>query len=100
MFYISRKSKLGLADKYGKCREIVGSGILGVVRVAYKVVKGEKDHLLAVKEFRQRSDEKVLKKEDFMHMIVGEYCLSSPLRHPNIIHPLDLMQDAKGNLCT
>lgn len=89
-----------LVQKYGKCQEIVGRGAFGIVRIAHKnkdakdASKGEM--LYAVKEFRRRPQESPKK---YQKRLTSEFCISSSLRHPNVIHTLDLLQDAKGDYC-
>ncbi len=87
-----------LVQKYGKCQEIVGRGAFGIVRVAHKAdPKDSKvEHLYAVKEFRRRPQESPKK---YQKRLTSEFCISSSLRHPNIIHTLDLLEDAKGDYC-
>ncbi|KAI1822961.1 kinase domain-containing protein [Xylaria intraflava] len=84
-----------LAEKYGKCQEIVGRGAFGIVRISHKKVEnGEK--LFAVKEFCRRPDESEKK---YSKRLTAEFCISSSLRHPNVIHTLDLLKDQKGDYC-
>jgi protein-serine/threonine kinase len=87
-----------LVEKYGKCQEIVGRGAFGIVRISHKPdpssVNGES--LYAVKEFRRRPQETAKK---YQKRLTSEFCISSSLRHPNVIHTLDLLQDAKGDYC-
>ncbi|OJJ48809.1 hypothetical protein ASPZODRAFT_139773 [Penicilliopsis zonata CBS 506.65] len=87
-----------LVDKYGKCQEIVGRGAFGIVRISHKVdPKDSKvEQLYAVKEFRRRPQETAKK---YQKRLTSEFCISSSLRHPNVIHTLDLLQDAKGDYC-
>ncbi|MBE7181692.1 MAG: protein kinase [Terriglobus roseus] len=87
-----------LVEKYGKCQEIVGHGAFGIVRVSHKVdAKDPKRELLfAVKEFRQRPGESAKK---YQKRLTSEFCLSSSMEHPNVIHTLDLLQDDKGDYC-
>lgn len=91
-------STAGLVEKYGKCQEIVGRGAFGIVRISHKPdPKDSKAELLyAVKEFRKRPQETSKK---YQKRLTSEFCISSSLRHPNIIHTLDLLQDAKGDYC-
>lgn len=88
----------GMVEKYGKCQEIVGRGAFGIVRISHKPhPKDSKAELLyAVKEFRKRPQETSKK---YQKRLTSEFCISSSLRHPNVIHTLDLMQDAKGDYC-
>ncbi|KAL4936072.1 hypothetical protein BDV06DRAFT_114347 [Aspergillus oleicola] len=87
-----------LVDKYGKCQEIVGRGAFGIVRISHKVDPRDSktEQLYAVKEFRRRPQETSKK---YQKRLTSEFCISSSLRHPNIIHTLDLLQDAKGDYC-
>lgn len=87
-----------LVDKYGKCQEVVGRGAFGVVRVSHKQDpnNADKELLYAVKEFRRRPQETAKK---YQKRLTSEFCISSSLRHPNVIHTLDLLQDAKGDYC-
>ncbi|KAL8963463.1 MAG: hypothetical protein Q9193_000268 [Seirophora villosa] len=87
-----------LVQKYGKCQEIVGRGAFGIVRISHKPdPKDSKvEQLYAVKEFRRRPQESPRK---YQKRLTSEFCISSSLRHPNVIHTLDLLQDAKGDYC-
>ena len=87
-----------LVQKYGKCQEIVGRGAFGIVRISHKVdpKDSKTEQLFAVKEFRRRPQESPKK---YQKRLTSEFCISSSLRHPNVIHTLDLLQDAKGDYC-
>ena len=87
-----------LVEKYGKCQEIVGRGAFGIVRISHKTDPKDSKHeqLYAVKEFRRRPQESPKK---YQKRLTSEFCISSSLRHPNVIHTLDLLQDAKGDYC-
>jgi protein-serine/threonine kinase len=86
-----------LVEKYGKCQEIVGRGAFGIVRISHKRIdNGAGEQLYAVKEFRRRPEENEKK---YSKRLTSEFCISSSLRHPNVIHTLDLLQDAKGDYC-
>ena len=87
-----------LVQKYGKCHEIVGRGAFGIVRIAHKADPNDSKHeqLYAVKEFRRRPQEDAKK---YSKRLNSEFCISSSLRHPNVIHTLDLLEDAKGDYC-
>jgi protein-serine/threonine kinase len=87
-----------LVEKYGKCNEVVGRGAFGIVRISHKVdpKAGGGEQLYAVKEFRRRPQESVKK---YQKRLTSEFCISSSLRHPNVIHTLDLLQDEKGEYC-
>jgi len=87
-----------LVEKYGKCHEIVGRGAFGIVRISHKQdpADSKNELLYAVKEFRRRPQETSKK---YQKRLTSEFCISSSLRHPNVIHTLDLLQDAKGDYC-
>ena len=87
-----------LVEKYGKCQEIVGRGAFGIVRISHKAdpKDSKQEQLYAVKEFRRRPQENPKK---YQKRLTSEFCISSSLRHPNVIHTLDLLQDAKGDYC-
>ena len=87
-----------LVQKYGKCQEIVGRGAFGIVRISHKPdpTDSKNELLYAVKEFRRRPQETSKK---YQKRLTSEFCISSSLRHPNVIHTLDLLQDAKGDYC-
>jgi protein-serine/threonine kinase len=85
-----------LVEKYGKCQEIVGRGAFGIVRISHKQDSHGHELLYAVKEFRRRPQETSKK---YQKRLTSEFCISSSLRHPNVIHTLDLLQDAKGDYC-
>jgi protein-serine/threonine kinase len=85
-----------LVEKYGKCQEIVGRGAFGIVRISHKRKEGENEQLYAVKEFRRRPEEN---EKRYSKRLTAEFCISSSLRHPNVIHTLDLLQDSKGDYC-
>lgn len=87
-----------LVQKYGKCQEVVGRGAFGIVRIAHKhdPENARHEQLYAVKEFRRRPQEDAKK---YSKRLNSEFCISSSLRHPNVIHTLDLLEDAKGDYC-
>ncbi|KAL2263677.1 hypothetical protein VTK26DRAFT_5708 [Humicola hyalothermophila] len=86
-----------LVEKYGKCQEVVGRGAFGIVRISHKKLEnGLGEKLFAVKEFRRRPDETEKK---YSKRLTAEFCISSSLRHPNVIHTLDLLKDSKGDYC-
>lgn len=85
-----------LIEKYGKCHEVVGRGAFGIVRISHKKLGTSGEKLFAVKEFRRRPEESEKK---YSKRLTAEFCISSSLRHPNVIHTLDLLKDAKGDYC-
>jgi protein-serine/threonine kinase len=90
-------SSASLVQKYGKCQEVIGKGAYGIVRVAHKYDHvTRREVLFAVKEFKKRPSED---EQSFSKRLASEFCISSSLHHPNIIHTLDLMKDARGTCC-
>lgn len=86
-----------LVGKYGKCKEIVGRGAFGIVRVSHKrTEKGAGEQLYAVKKFHRQPNEN---KKKYNKRLTSEFCISSSLRHSNVLHTLDLLQDSKGDYC-
>lgn len=91
------KETATLVEKYGKCQEVIGRGAFGIVRISHKKLEGQPgEKLYAVKEFRRRPEETEKK---YSKRLTAEFCISSSLRHPNVIHTLDLLKDAKGDYC-
>lgn len=96
---MSKKDSPCLAEKYGKCQEVLGKGAFGVVRVCHKKTTnaaGKTEMLYAVKEFKKKPSEP---SEKYAKRLTSEFCISSSLRHTNIIMTLDLFQDSKGDYC-
>jgi protein-serine/threonine kinase len=90
-------SSANLVEKYGKCREVVGRGAYGTVRISHRKTGQEiGETLFAIKEFRPQPTET---SKQHRKRIISEYCVASALRHPNIIHTMDLLQDVKGRYC-
>lgn len=85
-----------LAQKYGRCQEIIGRGSYGVVRVSHKTSASGKEQLFAVKEFKKKTTESPTSYQD---RLMSEFCISSSLDHLNIIFTFDLMKDANGGCC-
>ena len=82
-------------EKYGKCNEIIGKGTFGIVRIAHKKVNNT-DVMYAVKEFTKRDNEPEIK---YSKRLTYEFCISSSLKHCNIINAFDLFKDLKGEYC-
>ena len=91
-------SSMSLVEKYGKCQEVVGRGAFGIVRVAHKtnITLPQREQLFAVKEFRRKPEESHKK---YQKRLTSEFCISSSMKHPNVIKTLDLLQDDKGDFC-
>ncbi|KAK9387774.1 kinase domain-containing protein [Lipomyces mesembrius] len=94
----SLAAPMSLVEKYGKCHEIIGKGAFGIVRISHKIdpKNGKGEKLYAVKEFKRRPAESQKK---YTKRLTSEFCISSSLRHQNIIHTLDLIQDDRGEYC-
>lgn len=93
---IKEATAKSLAEKYGRCQEIIGRGSYGTVRVSHKTSSSGQEQLYAVKEFRKRSTESSTVYQD---RLMSEFCISSSLDHINIIHTFDLMKDTHGSCC-
>lgn len=87
-------------EKYGRCQEVIGRGSFGVVRISHKKTDnaqvGSEEILYAVKEFKRRPNES---EQKYLRRLTSEFCISSSLKHVNIIDTLDLLKDAKGDYC-
>ncbi|RKO99418.1 hypothetical protein CXG81DRAFT_5073, partial [Caulochytrium protostelioides] len=98
---ISRSgSEIGLAEKYGRLSETLGRGAHAVVRLAHKRLGGHGDGadlLFAVKEFRKRRKQESSK--EYVKKVIAEFCVSSSLRHLNVVETLDLIQDGRKRWC-
>ncbi|KAI3573752.1 kinase domain-containing protein [Fusarium oxysporum f. sp. albedinis] len=86
-----------LPAKYGRCQELVGYGTSGIVHVSRKKKEnGIGEELYAVKELKRRSREM---EDKYIRRLTAEFCVTSELRHPNVIRTLELLTDEKGNYC-
>ena len=86
-----------LSEKYGRCHEVVGHGAAGTVRVSHKKMEnGVGEELYAVKQFRRRHEEA---EAGYSKRLTAEFCISSTLRHANVIRTIDLLIDEKGYYC-
>ncbi|CAI5755749.1 unnamed protein product [Candida verbasci] len=85
-------------EKYGRCQEVIGRGSFGVVRISHKRLDSttSNEKLYAVKEFKRKPSENEKK---YNRRLTSEFCISSSLKHINIIDTLDLLKDAKGDYC-
>ena len=85
-----------LVEKYGICQEIIGRGEFGIVRISHKKIEGAGEQVYAVKEFQRRPGESEKK---YRKRSTSQFCILSSLRHPNILHTIELLQDLKGDYC-
>lgn len=96
---IAKQDCRSFVEKYGRCQEVIGRGSFGVVRISHKRannVPGREEVLYAVKEFKRKPSESEKK---YSRRLTSEFCISSSLKHINIIETLDLLKDAKGDYC-
>lgn len=84
-----------LAEKYGKCEEIVGRGSYGIVRISHKIdpQNSHQQRLFAIKEFRRRPQETT---DRYRKRLWSEYCICSNLDHPNVVCTYDLLPNPQG----
>lgn len=88
-----------LIDRYGTNKEQIGRGSSGIVTVTFRphsVDHPSGGQLFAVKKFSQREKDSVKK---HLKRVGAEFCISSSLRHANIIRTYDLVQDTDGTFC-
>lgn len=87
-----------LAQKYGKCGDVLGWGAFGTVRISYKIDEKNPSNkqVFAVKEHKQLEGES---EESYRKRLLAEFHISSSLHHQNILATLDLLQDDKGVKC-
>lgn len=87
-----------LVDRYGTYEELIGRGSSGVVRISHTPSSKEypTGQLFAVKKFEQRPQESSKK---YLKRLAAEFCISSTLRHPNVVYTLDLVQDTDTSFC-
>lgn len=84
-----------LNRKYGVCdKGCIGKGATAIVRLAHKLDKSGSEKLYAVKEFRQRRKNETEK--EYVKKLTSEFCISSSMRHPNVVETVDLVKDKKG----
>lgn len=82
-------------EKYGICQEVIGRGAFGIVRISHKKTNND-EALFAVKEFTKKTNEPDSK---YSKRLTYEFCISSSLKHTNIINAFDLFKDSKGEYC-
>ncbi|ODV67759.1 Pkinase-domain-containing protein [Hyphopichia burtonii NRRL Y-1933] len=102
---LEKQDSRSFVEKYGRCQEVIGRGSFGVVRISHKKIGSINEEvssitndeiLYAVKEFKRKPQE--LEKK-YSRRLTSEFCISSSLKHVNIIDTLDLLKDAKGDYC-
>jgi protein-serine/threonine kinase len=87
-----------LDQKYGRRGRVLSRGAFGDVRIACRTDANDlkREQLFAVKERKQRHGESL---KMYYKRLTAEFCLSSPMHHPNVIATLDLLQDTFGVYC-
>jgi protein-serine/threonine kinase len=91
------ESTTSLGKKYGVLQKMaIGKGATSVVRLAHKWDRSE-EKLYAVKEFRKRRKNE--SEKEYVKKLTAEFCISSTLRHPNIVETVDLIQDENHAWC-
>jgi protein-serine/threonine kinase len=92
------KAAISLIERYGSYKSQIGRGSSGIVRVTFKPHSEgyPMGRLFAVKKFEIRARESTKK---YLKRLGAEFCISSTLRHPNVIATLDLIRDTDGNFC-
>lgn len=72
----------------------MGTGAFATVKLCCPLGSRQK---FAVKEFRKKKSAETSK--DYIKKLQAEFCIASTLDHPNIIHTVDLIQDARSAWC-
>ncbi|KAI9345572.1 kinase-like domain-containing protein [Obelidium mucronatum] len=91
-------SAVSLFDKYGKVDDFLGKGANATVRLAHKQDSTDNHEVyFAIKKFRKRHKKETEK--EYIKKVIGEFCISSSLHHPNVIETVDLIQDNRHEWC-
>ncbi|KAI9244621.1 kinase-like domain-containing protein [Sporodiniella umbellata] len=93
IFHKKRQARSSCLNQYGTVKKTVaGIGASAMVKL---IQKDSKSPLYAVKIFqkKKKGDAQWIKK------IMSEYCISSVLKHPNIINTFDLVLDSEFRYC-
>ncbi|KAF9170027.1 serine/threonine-protein kinase HAL4/sat4 [Mortierella sp. AD011] len=95
----TKKPNCTLLEKYGICdKGNIGQGATAVVRLAHKLSEeDDSEKLFAVKEFRKRRKDETEK--EYVKKLTSEFCISSTLRHENVVETVDLVQDEQQHWC-
>jgi hypothetical protein len=85
-----------LSEKYGSCKKgYVSEGATAVIRL---VTKGNCcSDVYCVKAFHKKQKDD--NDRSYMKRMTSEFCISSTLRHENVVKTLDLVIDEKGRYC-
>ncbi|KAJ3245011.1 serine/threonine-protein kinase HAL4/sat4 [Chytriomyces hyalinus] len=91
-------SEQSLFEKYGKIDEFLGKGANATVRLAHKQDSVDNHEVYyAIKKFRKRRRKETEK--EYIKKVIGEFCISSSLHHPNVVETVDLIQDNRREWC-
>ncbi|KAJ5408679.1 serine/threonine protein kinase [Penicillium cosmopolitanum] len=87
--------KWPLFERYGELRESIGHGKSSSIRIAYKndLSESGNEKIYAVKKYRELPQET---RKGYEKRLNSKFSIYSALRHPNIVHSLDLLQDSQG----
>lgn len=82
-----------LSEKYGSCKKgHVSEGATAVIKLVTKC-----HDVYCVKAFHKKSKDDT--ERSYMKRMTSEFCISSTLRHENVVKTLDLVIDEKGHYC-
>lgn len=81
-------------EKYGTGSESIGYGRSGNVRLSRKLSNNREAECYAIKEYRRGPRETT---RAYRNRSTSSFCISSCLRHINIVKVLDLVQESSGN---
>jgi tRNA A-37 threonylcarbamoyl transferase component Bud32 len=88
-------------SKY-KLEEVLGKGANAVVKLAKSSYTGniknlDSEKYYAIKQFRKRRKNEPYKA--YIKKVISEFCISSSLKHQNVVETVDLIQDKNENWC-
>jgi len=84
------------------CEEVLGKGANAVVKLAKSSYTGniknlDNEKYYAIKQFRKRRKNEPYKA--YIKKVISEFCISSSLKHQNVVETVDLIQDKNENWC-
>ncbi|KAG2184543.1 hypothetical protein INT43_000452 [Umbelopsis isabellina] len=85
-----------LSEKYGSCKKgVVSEGATAVIRLVTKTNCCNDVYCVKAFHKKQKDDND----RSYMKRMTSEFCISSTLRHENVVKTLDLVVDEKGRYC-
>ncbi|KAJ1917713.1 hypothetical protein IWQ60_007695 [Tieghemiomyces parasiticus] len=95
----SANDSVSLQKKYGVCEKgCIGKGATAVVRLVHHMDRATRNEkLFAVKEFRKRRKDE--SEKEYVKKLTSEFCISSTMRHANVVETVDLVQDQQQRWC-